>query len=349
MNEHSRNLNFFLLGAGEGTRFRPHTLKYPKPSIPFLNIPLAYYSLAFAELWFKTHSVKSVVVNTFYLPAMIQKLFNGGKLPKEIAQHYTANQIPNFEIQFSNEEGWIRESGGGLALAKNKFRNGSIVCMNLDEVILPHNSQQLQNMVQNHFEESHFATLLTMNHPEAGHKFGAIWVDAENNVKGIGKKAPEDGGSLKPLHYIGVQILNSEVMTYLGDGEQKKNIFYDGLIHAIADGKKIKAHTIDCSWFEMGNELDYLQGTFDCLDILANENHNAHVYLNHILKNYSSFSQDFIEKRVLKPKNALLNVSQIEEKAVIGLGVTFKTNQTIKNSVMYSNSDELHVVNKLVL
>lgn len=349
MNERSRNLNFFLLGAGEGTRFRPHTLKYPKPSIPFLNIPLAYYSLAFAELWFKSHSVQSVVVNTFYLPAMIQKLFNNGKLPKEIAQYYSANQIPNFEIQFSNEEGWIRESGGGLAFAKNKFRNGSIVCMNLDEVILPHENQQLQTMVQDHFEESHFATLLTMNHPEAGHKFGAIWVDAENNVKGIGKTPPASVEKLKPLHYIGVQILNSEVMAYLGDGEQKKNIFYDGLIHAIADGKKVKAHTIDCSWFEMGNEVDFLQGTFDCLAILANENHPAHPYLRHVLQNYSSFTQDLVEHRILKPKNALLNITQIEEKAVIGLGVTFKPNQTIKNSVMYGNSDELNINNKLIL
>ena len=38
-------LKGFLLCAGQGTRFYPHTYTLPKSLLPFLNIPLASYNL----------------------------------------------------------------------------------------------------------------------------------------------------------------------------------------------------------------------------------------------------------------------------------------------------------------
>lgn len=346
---HSRSLNFFLLAAGEGTRFRPHTLVYPKPSIPFLNIPLAYYSLAFAESIFACQQVQSVVVNTFHLPHFIKKLFPKGQLPKEILQTFSKNNVNPFEVQFSDEHCHIRDSGGGLAFAKAKFKAGSIVCMNLDEVILPHDNRSLNQAIESHFTENHFATLITMKHPEAGKKFGAIWVDSEFNVIGIGKNKPVSSKQLEPLHYLGVQILEQEIFNYLGDGEQKKNIFYDGVFHALNDGHKIKAAVIDCAWFETGNEQDYIMGSLECIDILKNSDHPSHSYLKSVVENYSSFAQELFEGRVLKPKNMILKSEQIIEKAVLGLGLTIKPSQSIKNSILCTSSDKLIVENKFVL
>lgn len=343
------NLNFFFLAAGEGTRFRPHTAQYPKPAIPFLNIPLAYYSLALMEECFLKNSPQSVVVNTFHLPAMIKKLFPSGGLPAEIVNYLSSQSLSPFEVQFSEEVDFIRDSGGGLAYAKNKFRNGSIVCMNLDEVVLPHRPGQINEFMVSHSADNNFATLMTMSHPEAGKTFGAIWVDADQNVRGIGKTPPPGDANLKPLHYIGVQILDQNIFKYLGDGQIKENIFYDGMVKAIAAGEKIKAFELDCSWFEMGNEKDYLHGTLECLSILANPDHSAHPYLAHIVAHYSSFNQDFIENRVLKPKNLILNIKQIEEKAVIGLAVSLRPEQIIKNSVLCTNTNELKVVDKLIM
>lgn len=337
------------MAAGEGARLRPHTLTYPKPAIPFLNIPLAYYSLAFVESIFACHQVQSVVVNTFHLPHFIKKLFPKGKLPNEVNQTFLKNNINPFEVQFSDEIGHIRDSGGGLSFARSKFKMGPIICMNLDEVILPYENTSLNQVIESHFNEGRFATLITMKHPEAGVKFGAIWVDNDMNVIGIGKDKPNSDKELAPLHFVGMQILEQNIFNYLGDGEQKKNIFYDGVVHALNDGHKIKAAIIDCTWFETGNEQDYILGSLECIDILKNSDHPSHSYLKSVVENYSSFAQELFESRILKPKNMILKSEQIIEKAVLGLGLSIKPNQSIKNSILCTGSDELIVENKLVL
>ncbi|RYZ68331.1 MAG: mannose-1-phosphate guanyltransferase, partial [Proteobacteria bacterium] len=90
-------MNVMLLAAGEGTRLRPHTLIRPKPTIPFLNLPLAAYPLSLLE----DMRVDRLVVNTFHLPTKVVDLF--------INLNHGARKL-----HFSHEINQIMGSGGGL-------------------------------------------------------------------------------------------------------------------------------------------------------------------------------------------------------------------------------------------
>ena len=122
--------NVFLLAAGQGTRFKPLTLKYPKPAIPFLNVPMGLYQFQYL----KYIDVKNLVVNTFHLPEKIQNVYEN--------QPYFKNKI-----HFSNETGFILGSAGGLKKASvHMDLSKPILMMNADEINFPKDREFLKKL-----------------------------------------------------------------------------------------------------------------------------------------------------------------------------------------------------------
>lgn len=242
-------MNVMLLAAGEGTRLRPYTLTLPKPAIPFLNVPLAAHVLRFLQ----NVPLTKLVVNTFHLAPQIERLFH--KLPHRAEQLF-----------FSHESGAILGSGGGLGKARSHFKGGGdFILMNADEIILPEDLHVLEKAIAHHKKTKALATILVMEHPEAGGKFGAVWADANNKVKTFGKERPATGE--KPWHFIGVQILSEKVFDYIPlQGES--NILYDALVGGMLRGELVETYPIKCQWFETGNPTDFLEATRACADIL---------------------------------------------------------------------------------
>ena len=241
-------MNVMLLAAGEGTRLRPQTLTLPKPAIPFLNVPLAAFSLSFLG----TTPLDKLVVNTFHLPEKIISTF--GKLP-----HHAK------ELHFSHEKNEILGSGGGLKHAeKHLLGSQDFVLMNADEVILPRDPEIFQKALQSHKKNKALATLIVTKYPGVGTKFGGVWARG-NEVLGFGKE-PVPGSDMG-WHFIGPQILNEKVFSYL-PSEGPSNILYDALKNAIAAGEKVQIFPIECDWFETGNENDFLEATRVCVDHL---------------------------------------------------------------------------------
>ncbi len=237
-----------LLAAGEGTRFRPHTLRWPKPAIPLLNVPLGFYSFDYL----KAAGVKSLVVNTFHLPEKIKSLYQSQS---------------HFPIQFSDEVGQILGSGGGLGHARSHFtQEDDFFLLNADEVLLSSDNRIFTKLMIQHKERNAFSTLLVTNHPEVGRKFGGIWVDKTGAVIGFGKARPEM--AVHGYHFLGVQALNKKVFSYI-PADVESNILYDVLANAIADKQKIAILSINVHWFETGNLNDYLLGTRWLLQQLA--------------------------------------------------------------------------------
>lgn len=263
-------MNLMLLAAGEGTRLRPLTLEKPKPAIGFLDIPMAYYSLA---LMGKT-PIDRLVVNTFYLPNQIVQLM------RQIENENFFKQLC-----FSHEVGKIMGSGGGLGEARSHFVDqGDLVMMNGDEVIIPENQNIINDAVEFHRRQKNIATLLVMEDSRVGSQFGGIWVDQKNQVLGFGKNRPDK--SHKGWHYIGVQILSTEIFSSI-PREKESNILYDILTQHL---DRVQVYPIQCTWFETGNPHDLQVASQQCREFLNSENKTYQkTYLQQVQTQFAGF------------------------------------------------------------
>lgn len=248
--------NVLLFAAGLGTRLRPATDQYPKPVIPLFGIPLGYYLLPY----FKKIAVDKYVVNTFHLPQQVKNCYS--KL--------------NLNIQFSNETDFIKGSGGGLKQVEGLIKNTSpIITANADEIIFAENTEFLNSALKKHLDEKALATLIVMNHPEAGNKFGGIWTEPNTSqVIAIGKEKPT--ATAKAWHFVGLQILSPEIFSLI-ELNREQNIFYDVLIHHLKN-KKIQIYPVKMDWYETGNLADYL----DAKKQIAEKKDSA--YKNHFIE-----------------------------------------------------------------
>jgi mannose-1-phosphate guanylyltransferase len=261
-------MNLFVLAAGEGTRFRPHTQILPKPGIPFCGLPLLYYS------YFLTRclSPQKLVINTFHLPEGIHKV--GRSLEKF-----------GVRVVFSDEQPLLLGSAGGMAKAKSLLCDGAdFVAINADEVIVPRRLQVMRDYYSYSKQRSELATLMVMEHPEAGKKFGAVWVNREGYARGFGKVPPETTEVLRPYHFIGPMYFKKRIFNYLT--EQPSNILHDVLKAAIAQGEEVRVFPIECEWFETGNLADYLDATGAVLQLFLQDVPFLHEMKTHLMADY---------------------------------------------------------------
>jgi NDP-sugar pyrophosphorylase family protein len=297
-----------LLAAGEGTRFRPQTLKLPKPALPLLNVPLGYYFFPYLE----SIAVDSIVVNTFHLPQIVEKLYQ--------EQTY-------FKTEFSHEKGKILGSGGGLGNAQNCFAGeDDLILLNADEVFIPQDQKFLKDMREQHLKNKTVSTLLVSKHSEVGSKFGGIWVDANKNVVGYGKTKPPQ--SVEGYHYLGVQILNKSIFEFIKPGVEQ-NILYDNLIEAQKQGERVEIFETTGHWYETGNLKDYLATTKDLL---------SHLYkMTKEFEPFRRFLNEFAKHSQLESKNGILiwkdSSSRISNCEVVDFAVFGKKVEVRKSKV----------------
>jgi mannose-1-phosphate guanylyltransferase len=268
-------MNAMILAAGEGTRLRPFTLETPKPCIPFLTVPLAYFTLSLLD----QTPIHRLVVNTHHLPRQVEKLF--AQIPKQWK-----------ELYFSSEENELLDSGGGIHNAKNSLiGRGDFFVFNGDEVILPHQFGLLEEMQAFHKWHKGIATLLTISYPEVGSKFGGVWLKDKSKVDCFSRKTPEDS-SLRGLHYIGVILFSERVFSYFKNPIQKENIFYDTLTQAMAAGEEVHAFETKAEWYEIGNPPDFLTATETCLDTLIKDSKKHPYWQDYLMQTIRLYSQN---------------------------------------------------------
>lgn len=302
-----------ILAAGLGTRLRPITEKYAKPAVPFLNIPLLYYSL---ELMRSSGQIDGLVLNTHHHPEQIEAL---------------AMRIQNLDVAFSHEPGTPLGSGGGIWKARAHLEGtGDFLVANGDEVILPHDPQVMKTFIAKHVASGALATILTMRHPLVGTQFGGVWADRAGNVRGFGKDGSLFGPDVEGFHYIGLLLLSDRVFKYLPEGES--NILYDALVKGIKAGEKVETLVSNFTWYETGNPIDFLNATREAIELLATGNGEDANSLRAICREY--WSDEFhLDGKLVLPRASKVKPN-IQGFGVIGSNVRIGTNTDLQNVVL---------------
>jgi NDP-sugar pyrophosphorylase family protein len=262
-------MNAMLLCAGLGTRFRPHTLKMAKPTIPFLTVPIMAYSIYLLEQL----ALKNLVINTHHLPHVVEN--TGSRLTKG----------QNYKTSFSPEPGEILGSGGGIQRAHNlliqsdivqnqlensKESDDDFVVINGDELILFNHEYGIKPLIDFHKKNKAIATLLTTKHPQAGLEFGGVW-SKNGSITRLGEKATDSQDALAAEHFTGVFIFSKRIFDIIPTAGPS-HIFKDGIIPAMQKGETVLSFCDpELTWMDTSSETTYIESTHMALTILKNK------------------------------------------------------------------------------
>lgn len=238
----------FFLCAGVGSRLRPYTDQRAKPAIPFLGIPLLHH------VWYSLEElgIDRLVVNLHHRPEDVRKT-------AELLEKETRG----LKVDFSDETELLLDSGGGLHRAQPFFaREQNFVLANGDEVFFLHTPGVLKDMAARHAFRKNLATLLVMEHPEVGGKFGGAYADAGGAITKFSKTAVP---TLKGWHYVGVMLLSSRIFQYMKPEVVAENLLYDSVTRGIANGEAVEVFPAAMDWYEVGNPIDFRKATREVL------------------------------------------------------------------------------------
>ncbi len=335
-----------ILAAGLGTRLSPYTNILAKPAIPFLNIPLFYYSIALLKSS-PRFVLDECIVNSHHKPDQI----NG--LAKALSQ--------KVKTQVTLEKEKPLGSGGGVWFAREFLKNESdFVVTNGDEVILPRHLDVMDQMLDQHRGSGAIATILVKRDSRVGTQFGGVWANPLREVFGFGKTNPSQvssppclESSLEAFHYVGVMIMNSRALQYFPEGES--NILYDAIMRAHLKGEKIEVFIDDSRWYETGNIKDFLQATNEVLTELKENPKDS--FLNYLFANFAPGSSlqepnksSDPETLIFADSTARIHIgAKLSGFVVLGRGVEVPEGCELQNVVVRENLKAQSKKNDLIL
>ena len=331
-----------LLCAGYGSRFHPHTIHYSKVVLPFLNIPIAGYSLKILE----DIGVVDLAVNTHHQPQQVEQTIQDLK--------------PNIKnIHFSYEPQLL---GGAGALKNNEqfLQAENIVYLNGDSVFLC--SDFFSSLQYQHKKTKALITFLVR--PAVKLEDVNLWADSQGRILKIARSPQEGQNSSygKGYFFAGFALIHQECLSLLKESDQ--NIFLDLAVRF--PERCFVFVQEDLVFFEAGSLPFYLDSTQKCLSQLFSKPHSMEA--KKLKETFSRFSSYALQEKydgsspalLKKPEGLLLcgksvegleNV-QVKNFAVIGNDCKIKQPLIMNQSVLSSYvqiSDPKELFQKLIL
>ncbi len=311
----------FLLTAGFGRRFQPHTNFLPKPALPFFNLPQALYPSGL---------LKNVGVSEFF--------YNSHHLSKEL----DAALKPFFKKN-SIFEKKILDSAGGIANAKKYLISDEhFWVVNGDSFITALNNEIILEAYDFHLKTNSIATLIGIK--KTNPSLIGLGVNSNNILTHIGRGP-------KTLHFVGLYIFSKEIFIFLK--LKKSHILKDILLKNFKGKVSVFNASKGLTWFETGNELDFI----NCHKIEAKkiliEQEASFVYKTHKIwnKNPEALLEQFLQNKIwgkksvnphksdflILPEN-LKDDSGNFKTCVITKDLVFPKDQLFKNKVLINAS-----------
>ncbi len=264
----------FLLTAGLGTRFQPHTNFLPKPALPFFNLPQALYPAGLLK--------KSGVTEFFYNSHHLPK-----KLDKALSPFFKKNSIFEKEILYS---------AGGIANAKEHLVSDEhFWVVNGDSFITALNDEVLLEAYNFHLKTNSIATLIGIK--KTNPSLNGLGINSNNILTHIAR-------SPDTLHFIGLYIFSKEIFNFLSS--KKSHILKDVLLKNFPEKVSVFNASKGLTWFETGNELDFI----DCHRIEAKkilvEQEMSCIYKIHKIwnKNPEILLEQFLKNKIWGKKSS---------------------------------------------
>ncbi len=311
----------FMLTAGQGTRLKPYTDYFAKPTLPLLNMPLAYYGFYLAQVG----GFKEFLLNKHHLPDQIEN-FAGSLRP------YCRN------VATVDETSQLLGSGGALWNARDILRKHEFFMIaNGDEVLIPEDDKTLNTLVRFFKEKETLSCLLTCDHHDLLKSLKPVWVTPDQTVVGFGMDKPP--GDPLPVHYTGYKVFSSKILDWIPDGES--NIFYDVLVEVLSQGKDLfHFHLSKASWFETGNPHSFFAASRSLADDhwgAVNERRKFFGW-KRLWKGQSNHgqlvSQNFDHEQRL---------NEITGHVVLGESIVWKPDTPLKNCIVFAKNDAANV------
>jgi len=229
-----------ILAAGLGTRLRPLSNNFAKPSFWFFDKPILGHIIA--KLY--EAGITEIVLNLHYRPASIRRHLRG-IVPKDVS------------ITFSFEP-VILGTAGALAPVKSFLSDSSFVIINGDIII----DIDLPSVIQSHQRSNTPATLVL--HPPSQNEFPSVGADSRNRIASFPFGEFKDDNVHWQGTFTGIQIVEPEILDYI-EPSGFQSITEDVYAVLLRKGIDINAYEFSGYWNDIGTPERYFQAHWNVM------------------------------------------------------------------------------------
>ena len=264
MNHKNCDLNkkAFLLCAGKGTRFYPHTRVLPKILLPFLNLPLVAYNMYLLKILGVSKWAANVHTHSKLLPLELEK----------------QAQIMRMERPVFSYEEKLLGSAGGLLKLRNFFEpEQHFFYLNGDSFIWLDKESDLQDFYRLHLESGALASFLVC---PTDKKKGVIWAEEKRGKVYSFLNRPVSK-EVKTYDFSGLAVFSSKIFKEIKP--DAFHIFTDVLENLVLRGG-VRVHVLSSLKLLDMNQVDtYLQATKKALIFLRDKRNLEPSFLQNVL------------------------------------------------------------------